>query len=303
MAEQDEKHRVSTPSVDTGLPAVVVVGEVLWDVFDTSERLGGAPLNFAARARQLGHRVELISALGADERGHKARKAIAALCIDSRWLQTRTSLPTGTAKVRLDSSGSAEFTIERPAAWDTLELSPQDLARLSATAPGWLYYGTLFASMPTGRRVLDSLLCALGQSLKFYDLNLRPGADAPALVTALMSVADVVKLNESELERVQAFTGLPADLESFCRAASNRFGWRAVSVSRAGRGSVILANGEFAEAPAVPVTVVDTVGAGDAYAAAMLHGLCHGWSAADIAAFANGAGAAVAAQSASLPAY
>jgi fructokinase len=310
VTKPDQEHGADTaaadsnlPAIDPALPAIVVAGEVLWDVFETSERLGGAPLNFAARARHYGHRTELISALGADKRGRKAREAIAALGLDNERLKVAPGYATGTARVRLDASGSAEFSIERPAAYDAIALPDAEIAALAAAEPGWLYFGTLLAALPPGRHVLDLLIAALGRAQKFYDLNLRPGADTPDLVTALMHAADVVKLSESELEHVGAFTGLPADPENFCRAASERFGWHAVAVTLAERGSALLAGGEFATAPAVPVTVVDTVGAGDAYAAAMMHGLSLGWRAAEIAAFANRAGAAAAAQSASLPAY
>jgi fructokinase len=274
--------------------SIVCLGEVLWDLFEDGRRLGGAPLNFGAQAHRLGHAVVLISALGADELGAQAAKAISALDLDTRLLQTTSRYPTGTAHVRLRPDGGTEFAIARPAAYDAVEISAGDLDLLQKIAPSWFYYGTLFASTAGGKQALDQLLAALPGTMKFYDVNLRPGSDSPELVRELLEHADVVKLNESELARIHSFTGLPLKVESFCRAAVERYGWNAVGVTRGERGCAILANGQYVESAGHPVDVIDTVGAGDAFAAAFLHGLSQSWPAAEIAAFANRIGAWVA---------
>jgi fructokinase len=285
----------------SGLPSIVVLGEILWDVFGETRRLGGAPLNFAAHARHLGHSVSLISGLGNDELGREAAKRVAALDLDTRLLQTTSRFATGTAAVRLGPDGSPEFAIARPAAYDAIELAAEDLRTLAAGPANWLYYGTLFAATSRGRQVLERLLEALGGALKFYDLNLRPDAEAPALVEALLVHADAAKLNEHELARVSQSAGLPSDVEAFCYAASERYGLQAVSVTLGERGCAMLVHGEFAAAPGYPVVVADTVGAGDAFAAAFLHGLCRRWSAGEIADFANRVASRVAGRHGSLP--
>ncbi len=125
---------------------VVVLGEVLWDLLEHSPRLGGAPLNFGVHARRLGHPVTLISALGSDELGEQAAEMIAALNLDTRFLQTTSRFPTGTAQVQIEHGGVTQFTIPRPAAYDAVDLSARDLDLLQQCEPGWFYYGTLFAS-------------------------------------------------------------------------------------------------------------------------------------------------------------
>lgn len=283
------------------LPSVVVLGEVLWDVFGETRRLGGAPLNFAAHARRLGHPVSLVSGLGDDDLGREAAKLVAALDLDMRLLQTTSRFATGTAAVRLGLDGSPEFTIARPAAYDAIELAAPELQALAGGEVGWFYYGTLFAATSQGRQVLDRMLEALGGALKFYDLNLRPDAESSALVEALLAHADVVKLNEDELARVSKFAGLPSNVEAFCHAASERYGLDAVSVTLGERGCAMLVRGEFVEARAHPVVVADTVGAGDSFAAAFLHGLCRQWPVGEIADFANRVASGVASRHGSLP--
>lgn len=258
-------------------------------------------MNFGAHARRLGHEVCLISAVGVDELGRQAAARIAALQIDTTFLHAIPAFPTGTAIVELVSGDKALFTIRRPAAYDAMRISDNDIEKLRHGNPGWLYYGTLFASTPQGKATLERLVTTLDETVKFYDLNLRPGCDSPALVKQLLEWADVVKLNEEELHRVHEYTGLPSDPETFCREAAVRYGLKAVAVTLGARGCAILADGRFSEAAAQPVAVADPVGAGDAFSAAFMHGLSLNWPVAEIAAFANRVGALVASRDGAIP--
>jgi fructokinase len=300
IPERTEKENLSL-QVDSPLQHVVVLGEVLWDLFGHSRRLGGAPLNFGVHGRRLGHPVTLISALGADELGRQAGEMIASLDLDTRFLQTTSRFPTGTAQVQIEHSGVTQFTIPRPAAYDAVDLRTHDLELLEQDARGWFYYGTLFASTDPGKSVLHQILGALQGAKKFYDLNLRPGSDSPKLVCELLQSADVLKLNEEELQRVHEFSGLPLNVEAFCRQGSARFGWQAVGVTLGDRGCAVLAGGHYVEAAVHPIEIVDTVGAGDAFAAAFMHGLSRNWPAAEIASFANRVGALVASRHGAIP--
>ncbi len=94
------------------------IGELLWDVFAETEFLGGAPLNFSANLHRLGNSVALLTAVGDDRRGGLALEEMAGLGLSTEFVQTVTEKPTGTATVSTDSSGSATFVIERPAAFD-----------------------------------------------------------------------------------------------------------------------------------------------------------------------------------------
>jgi len=281
---------------------VLAFGEILWDLFGTTRRLGGAPLNFAAHLHSLGHPVALVSALGDDALGREARERIAALGLDTTLIGTSARAATGTATVELNADGEPVFAIARPAAYDTLELPQQALAlEPDGHETKWLYFGSLIAATPQGRENLDRLLASFAKARRFLDLNLRAGTDAPALITALLGDADVVKLNEAELARVCDVTGLPRDIQSFCRQGSERFGWQAVCVTLGPRGCAMLIDHTFVEGPGIPISVADTVGAGDAFAAGFIHGLSQLWPPERIAGFANRLGATVAAQSGSLP--
>lgn len=305
--ELDKVTSVNLYVQDARRPAAVgvralVLGEVLWDCFpDRTTRLGGAPLNFAAHVTRLGHDPRLITAVGADGPGESARRAIAALGIDPQFVQTTARFATGTASVRMGPDDQPAFVIERPAAYDAVDLTHAELGEVVRWQPEWIYYGTLFPSLAEGRRTLTRLLEALPHTLRFYDVNLRPGFESRALARELLHAAHAVKLNEHELEVVSALLQLPPDPEGFCRAGASLCGWRAACVTLGARGCALLVDGDYVEAPGVPVVVADTVGAGDAFAAAFLHGMASKWPAASIAAFANRAGADVASRPGAIP--
>lgn len=280
--------------------SVTVLGEVLWDVYDDSRSLGGAPLNFAAQFRRLGHRVCLISAVGDDDLGSQAVDRIRSLDLDMTFLQRTSQFPTGTAQVK-QTPGGPQFTIVRPAAYDAIELSKRDLEILKQSIPNLFYHGTVLASHENGKRVLDQLLETLYGATRFYDVNLRLGGDSPELVRELLQQSDIVKLNEEELKRIHNLMDLPTNPEGFCRAGADRYGWQSVAITLGERGCALLAHGEYVENPAYPVEVVDSVGAGDAFAAAFLHGLSMNWSAGKIASSANRLGALVASRPGAIP--
>ena len=281
---------------------MVALGEILWDVFRDSTRLGGAPLNFAVNVSRMGHEAILISAVGDDSPGRSAKETIEAFGLDTRFIGTTPQFPTGSALVQTDPTGRTEFRIQRPAAYDAIRLSQDDLQWLAAWNPGWLYYGTLFSSTDYSRKLLHELVGLLPEAIKFYDINLRPESYSEEQVRALLSLANVVKLNETEMKLAAEFADLPdSSIEEFCQAGSARYGWRAACVTLGAQGCGVWSEGTYAAAEGYRVEVVDTVGAGDGFAAAFLHGLSRRWPADQIAEFANRIGAGIASSPGAIP--
>jgi fructokinase len=279
----------------------VVVGEILWDRFQDRVRLGGAPLNLSVHLARLGHQPMLVSAVGTDAAGEEARSAIAALGLDTTFIQSTARFRTGSAVVHLGPDEQTSFTIERPAAYDAVELTDASIRRIVSRDASWLSYGTLFPSSANGSGVLRQLFDAVPRATRFYDLNLRPGFESPVLVDELMRRADVVKLNERELRFVHEHLGLPQHPEQFCRAGSERYGWVAACVTLGPAGCAMLVGDQYVDAPGVRVDVADPVGAGDAFAAAFIHGIVSNWPVARVASAANRIGAFVAGQPGAIP--
>jgi fructokinase len=281
---------------------ILSIGEVLWDVFGDAEHLGGAALNFAAHIRILGHSVSFISAVGDDPRGQRIVEKMEAMGLPTRFLHQVKEHPTGIVTVNLDASGQPHFTIHRPAAYDFPELSDADLQELISQQPDWIYFGTLFQMSPQAKAATLKLIAALPNARRFYDVNLRENSYHAALVNELMSRATAVKLNDQEVDTIQAMFGRSyRSLEDFCRGGAKTFGWEAVCVTRGESGCALAVGDDYVEAKGYKVRVADTVGAGDAFAAAFVHGLERGWSPLAIADFANRVGALVASRPGGTP--
>jgi len=283
---------------------IVSIGEVLWDVIGASEYLGGAPLNFAAHARKLGHEVYLVSGVGEDERGRRALEAIERLGIARDYIQVVSGRPTGTAEVELDPDGKPMFRIVRPAAYDFVRLTPELRQRIAALQPNWIYCGTLFHA---SEHVLDATLALIEEvpsAKRIYDVNLRDGNWSLATVEKLAAHADVIKLSDSEAEFLDATLGTDgegASIRHFCERWCDQYHCKTVCVTMGERGCAIFHDRVFTEAPASKIEVVDTVGAGDAFAAALVHGMEQGWTMPRCAAFANAVAALVASRPGAIP--
>ncbi len=281
---------------------IISLGEILWDVFPDAEHLGGAPFNFAAHAHRLGHEVLFVSAVGDDERGHKALARAEELGLSTRFVRCLAGEATGTVSVKLDSSGQPQFTIHRPAAYDRVMLGAAELAGLSSPSADWIAFGTLHQTSSHAREALQALLRANPRAWRFYDVNLRKDCYDTPLVRNLLECASVVKLNDAEVRAVEEMLGQAASsLEEFARKNIEAYGWEALCITRGAEGCALLVGDEYVEAGAYPVEVADAVGAGDAFAAAFLHSLSLGWPAAKIADFANRLGALVASRPGAIP--
>ncbi len=281
---------------------IVSIGELLWDVFDDSERIGGAPFNFAAHARRLGHEVVFLSAVGDDERGAAAIDQVARLGLPPESVQRAPRIATGIVTVRLDSRGQPTFAIHRPAAYDHFRLNEAVVAQIGMLRPEWIYFGTLHQAMAAGREATQRLIADFPNARRFYDVNLRPGSYTPSLVEELLSQAHVVKMNEDEAASVGGMFGLVnSNREGFCRSWRTRFGWKALCVTRGSTGCSVLIGDDYVEVDGYPVKAIDTVGAGDAFAAAFLHGLGQQWPAEAVGDFANRVAALVASRPGGVP--
>jgi fructokinase len=247
------------------------IGEILWDLIGGERHLGGAPFNLAVQARRLGHEVTFVSAVGDDELGRAALAAALERGVATDHIAVVPDAPTGTVTVTGDTHGQPAFTIHRPAAYDFIPMRSIDCN------PDWVCFGTLLQTAPAMRQLVRNLVAASPNARRFYDVNLRPGSYSPELVAELLQLATVVKLNEDEVEEVTRLLG-PQH-------------WKLACITRGAAGCTLLMNGMRYECPGYPVKVADTVGAGDAFSAAFLHGLDQGWSPEKIGDFANRIGA------------
>ncbi len=283
---------------------IVAIGEILWDVFPDGERLGGAPFNFAAQAARLGHPTALLSAVADDERGHKALVEAQRLGVSTDLIRTVRKPPTGHVTVAVDEGDQPDYVIHRPAAYDRVALTGEAARAIGENPPEWVYFGTLLQTDPAARATTLRLLDAAPKTRRLYDVNLRKDSYNRELLAELLPLATVLKINADETAQVRRLLGEPeSDIETFAQEYAARYDYEGVCVTLGADGCYVLWNGREVRAESYPVLVRDAVGAGDAFAAAFVHGVSSGWTPQRTADFANRVGALIASRQGATPAW
>jgi fructokinase len=251
---------------------VVGIGEVLWDRFPHADLLGGAPANFAFHAQSLGADSRVISRVGQDELGIEILKRLKSLGLPIVDIQLDPSAPTGTVTVELAPDGQPKFTIHENVAWDRLSLTADgDAAMESADA---VSFGTLAQRCEPSRTTIQALIAAVRpQALRVLDLNLRQHYYSDDVIKMSLGLANVVKFNDGELPVLAKLLNLRGNVREQIATLAAEYHLHVVCLTRGALGSVIFSEGEWADDPSEPVAVKDTVGAGDAFTAALVMGL------------------------------
>ena len=287
---------------------ILGIGELLWDVLPEGERLGGAPANFTVMASRLGNHAAILSRIGRDERGRRAVERLDPLPVDTAHIQVDPVHPTGHVTVEFEG-GQPQYTIHDGSAWDYLELTDEWVAM--AERADALCFGSLGQRSPEARKTIQSLAAQTPSScVRVFDVNLRTPYFSSEILEESLGLATVVKMNDAEVPLVLGLLGLPEAAET--GTAALRLGAERilaefpdvnlVAVTRGGHGSLLVSREEWHEHPGIPVKVADTIGAGDAFTAAMTHYLLRGATLATLNEAGNRWGGWVAAHSGAMPA-
>lgn len=286
---------------------IVGLGEVLWDVLPQGKQLGGAPTNFAYISGLLGHRAIVASAIGADTIGDELLTRLSELNLDTAFVQVSRQHPTGTVNVIIDRDGQPNYEIERNVAWDFLAWT-SEWQQLAAQADV-ICFGTLAQRSTVSRETIQAFLRASRpDAVRIFDVNLRQSFFSAGVLAESLRLANVAKLNETELSVVMQLLALaPPDADdannekSPAQCLRRAFGLDLVCVTRGSHGSLLVREGEADEHPGFNVRVLDSVGAGDAFTAALAHHILRGSSLRVMNQAANRMGAWVATQSGGTP--
>jgi fructokinase len=247
---------------------VLGIGEILWDLLPAGKQLGGAPANFAFHARALGARSCVISRVGQDPLGMEILQRLQALGLPIAEIQVDPAAPTGTVSVELSADGQPRFTIHEDVAWDRLALEKGALAAVAKADA--VSFGTLGQRREPARNTIQSLLAAASPgALRILDVNLRQQYFSRDIIEASLRAANIVKFNDSELPVLAELLGLRGSVRQQIEQLAREHAQRVVCLTRGAQGSVLYSEGQWAEDHGQPVAVKDTVGAGDAFTAAL----------------------------------
>ena len=247
------------------------VGEVLWDAFPDGEKFGGAPANFACHCYSLGAQAYVVSCIGRDQRGVKAREFLDNHGVNTSCLAGSDTHETGVVIVALDDAGKPEYEIKEGVAWDNIPLTEE----MKALAPQLdaVCFGSLSQRNDVSCGAIRKFLEATGPDcLRVFDINIRQNFYNDEIIRSSLESANVLKLNDEELPIVAGLIGAEGTDEEIVRAVIGQFGLKLVALTCGPKGALMVTPEESSFAAPSVTDVINTVGAGDSFTAAMIMG-------------------------------
>ena len=282
---------------------IVGIGEVLWDLLLTGPQLGGAPANFAYHAHALGAEAHVITRVGSDDQGREILRRFRDMGLQHGAVQIDERAPTGTATVALSGNGLAHFTIQDNVAWDYL-VADEKAITLASSADA-ICFGSLAQRSESSRNAIQKLVASSpAQALRVFDVNLRQRFYTREVIERSLQLANVLKLNDDELPTLAAMFNLTGSTENQVESLARIFNLKVVALTRGANGSLLyqdLEDTRWSDCVSVPVKVVDTVGAGDSFTAALVLGLLTKMDLDEINAVANAVARYVCSQAGATP--
>lgn len=250
---------------------IIGIGEILWDMLPEGKELGGAPANFAYHAQNLGGNSSIISAIGSDPLGNEIKDMLENR--NQKALLTHSELPTGVVEVEI-KDGIPSYVIIEQVAWDDIHIDEAALGALKDAHA--ICFGSLAQRSPASKRAIENALATVPpEALKVFDINLRQHFYSESLIEESLEKANVFKINEEELTVISKFFNLPTNPLNACQLLLEQYNLLLVALTHGGENSLLVSPNEHSLLPTPKVQVVDTVGAGDSFTAAVVMGLLH----------------------------
>ena len=256
---------------------VVGMGELLFDVFPTGKKIGGAPVNFAYHVSQLGVESLAISAIGKDELGDEIIDILNEKEIN--YIVPQVVEPTGTVQVTLNENGVPSYEICEGVAWDNIPASNE--IKEAAKRCKAFCFGSLAQRSEKSRNAIQLFLDSMpegDETLRIFDINLRQTFYSREVIESSLVKSNVLKINDEEFVTVAKLLEFDSsDFETGCRYLMNRYALKITILTCGADGSYIFWGDEGRSFLSTPkVDVVDTVGAGDSFTAAFVASLIKG---------------------------
>ncbi len=278
---------------------IVGIGEVLWDVFPTGKKLGGAPANFAYHVSQFGLEGLAVSAVGRDPLGEETVSAL-----DEHGLHyhiDRVEEPTGTVQVTLDDKGVPQYEIKTGVAWDNIPFT-EELSRIAASTKA-VCFGSLAQRGEVSRQTIGWFLDAVpADCMKVFDINLRQSFYSKEIIEESLRRADILKINEEEIVTVSRMFGISeTEYAPVCRKLMEDYSLKMLILTCGAVGSYVFYDGGMSYIDTPKVKVADTVGAGDSFTGAFVASILQGKSVEQAHRIAVGVSAYVCTMSGAMP--
>ena len=254
---------------------ITAIGEILFDVYPTSKALGGAPINFLYHIFKLTGRGTIISRVGHDVLGEKVRRFLTNSGIQTNFIQDDHKHPTGITNVTLNEQKVPTFNIYTDRAYDFIE-NTSELHALIDNETDCLYFGSLAQRSDISRSTIQSLF---GKNIKYFcDLNIRQNYYSEEIVSRSIKTADVLKVNTEELELLNnLLIGKEFDIMHTPIELMNKYNIDLMAVTKGADGATLIKDEKTDHYKLAAEKIIDTLGAGDAFASILCVGYLQGW--------------------------
>ncbi|MGE8431393.1 carbohydrate kinase family protein [Chryseobacterium joostei] len=279
---------------------VVCFGEVLWDIFPSGSRAGGAPFNVAYNLFKMGIDTKMLSRIGNDQLGHQLLNQIDQWGITTDFIQVDQERPTGTVLADFDEHGEAQYKIVKEVAWDYIEALPKHKELIQNSKA--FVFGSLIARNEASKKTLLELL--EHSKFRIFDVNFRPPFIDFEFIKKLLYKADLVKMNKAELRTILEFLGVDyIDEDTSIRHLQDYFNLNEIILTKGSKGARYFVGSTSYNFPAVHIEIADTVGSGDSFLAGFLSKRIQGRSSEEIMKQATSLGAFITSKSGACPDY
>lgn len=245
---------------------ITSIGEILWDVYPDKKRLGGAPFNFIYHVWKLTGTANFISSVGSDVNGSEILDFLNSIDFPTNYIKIDKKHPTGTVLVKLNDDKTPEFNISQECSYDFLELDDK-VEEMINSKTDLIYFGTLSQRNEITHNTIKKLYAK--KKKYFCDLNLRHNFFNKDLIQEALSVSNVIKINLDELEKIKKYFLLPKENENAVEFLSEKYSIDLICVTYGAEGALLYNGTEFNKCKSSASNIVDTVGAGDAFAAVL----------------------------------
>ncbi|GGF30242.1 carbohydrate kinase family protein [Echinicola rosea] len=277
----------------------VIFGEMLWDCFPNKNLPGGAPMNVALHIQHLGIETTFISKTGHDQLGADLLSFVTKNGLDGTFIQKDNAHETSRVVVDNSDKENIKYEIVQPVAWDFMKWNTAIQEKVDEADV--FVFGSLAARSEQSRNTLFRLLET--NTLKVLDINIRAPHYTTGLLQQLLNKAEVLKINDDELEILTETFGLPKGEKASIEQLTKTFDLKMVCITKGAYGAMIFDGHGMHYHAGYKVTVEDTVGSGDAFLSGFIYQFLQGKQPAEILDFACALGALVATQKGGTPRY
>lgn len=256
---------------------ILVFGEILYDIYDDVAVIGGAPFNYSVQLSRLiskNDNLKFITALGKDDFSKEAFKFIENENIDSSLMQVLDNYETGKATVFMNENKIPDYIIHENVAWDNIEFN-SDIEKALKEKYDLFYFNILSCRSEKSYNTLKNIFKNIDSKYKVCDVTFRKNYYTKEKIKEALEFINILKINDDELAIIKSlfYPNLQNDNEILLKNLNKDFNIDYIFLTLGKSGASLFYNNQYIFKPSNKIKVVDTVGAGDSFCAALSYAI------------------------------